>query len=836
MVRRELRSSWGRLIFFFLSIMLGVGAIVAGRSMLQNANLAIASEARNLLTADIMLDTNRPWEEATLEKISQVAAPPLVTARAETVDLATMLRPADPENEGALMVELKGIEPAFPLYGDFFLKGGERFDYSLLENNGAVVSVGLLDRLDLKVGDRVNIGSGSFEIRGAFEQEPGGSGGGFRLGPRVFIGLGTLRQIGLTGFGSRARHRLALKTQEASVAPLTRSLRAALNTRLVNVRSYKDSEQNMSEQFRRTEDYSSLVGLVILVLGGIGISNVTRVFIDQKKKSIAVLKCIGATGNRILAAYLAQIVIMAILGSLAGLLFAIAVLQLIESNFASQLPQYMTYSLRPAAAAQGFAVGLGISLIFSALPLLRIRRIKPNVLLREEVSPTRRRFDLLRWGVAFVALLALLMLVAWQAGSIKVGLFFLGGLALTAGLLYVAAVVLIWMVRRARRVGSFTLRQAINSLHRPGNQTRVIVMVVGLGVFLVISIQSIQSNLLREFDLGRYGNLPGMFLIDIQPDQQEGVIEMVQALTGERPTIVPTVRMRMQAINGREINFEDEEMRRDRGRLGREYVVTYRPHLESNETILEGNFWDTMPSAEPEVSIEEGMKGLAGLDLGGTITFDVQGRRITATVTSIRRVDWRNSRTGFMVLFRPGSLENAPQTMIAPINAPADELERSRFQRRLADRYPNVTVIDVVDIVQAIKRIVENISLAISFVGAFVLLTGIMILAGSLAMTKFQRIYETALLKTLGAKRKVVLSILLAEYGLLGLVAGIIGSGAATGLSYATSRYVFDIPWSFTPTVNLSGVAATILLVIVVGAVSTADVITRKPLATLRAQ
>jgi putative ABC transport system permease protein len=292
----------------------------------------------------------------------------------------------------------------------------------------------------------------------------------------------------------------------------------------------------------------------------------------------------------------------------------------------------------------------------------------------------------------------------------------------------------------------------------------------------------------------------------------------------------------MQAINGREINFEDEEMRRDRGRLGREYVVTYRPHLESNETILEGNFWDAAPSAEPEVSIEEGMKGLAGLALGGTITFDVQGRRITATVTSIRRVDWRNSRTGFMVLFRPGSLENAPQTMIAPINAPADELERARFQRRLSDRYPNVTVIDVVDIVQAIKRIVENISLAISFVGAFVLLTGIMILAGSLAMTKFQRIYETALLKTLGAKRKIVLAILLAEYGLLGLVAGIIGSGAATGLSYATSRYVFDIPWSFTPAVNLSGVAATILLVIVVGAVSTADVITRKPLATLRAQ
>ena len=627
MVRRELRSSWGRLIFFFLSIMLGVGAIVAGRSMLQNANLAIASEARNLLTADIMLDSNRPWDEEALEKINRIAVPPVVTDRTESVDLATMLRPADPENEGALMVELRGIESAFPLYGEFLLKGGERFDYSLLENNGAVVSMGLLDRLDLKVGDRVNIGAGSFEIRGVFEQEPGGSGGGFRLGPRVFIELSTLKQIGLTGFGSRARHRLALKTREKELAPLTRSLRAALNSRLVNVRSYKDSEQNMSEQFKRTEDYSSLVGLVILVLGGIGISNVTRVFIDQKKKSIAVLKCIGATGNRILAAYLAQIIVMAIAGSIAGLLFAMAVLQLIESNFADRLPQYMTYSLRPQAAAQGFAVGLGISLIFSALPLLRVRRIKPNVLLREEVTPTRRRFDLLRWGVAMGALVALLMLVAWQAGSIKVGLFFLGGLAVTAGLLYLAAALLIWLVRHAKRVRSFTLRQAINSLHRPGNQTRVIVMVVGLGVFLVISIQSLQTNLLREFDVGRYGNLPGMFLIDIQPDQQQGVTEMVETMTGERPTIIPTVRVRMHAINGREIDFEDETVRRERGQLGRVYVVTYRPNLESNETIIEGEFWGPEPSAEAEVSIEESMKGLGGLDLGGTVTFDYRAAK-----------------------------------------------------------------------------------------------------------------------------------------------------------------------------------------------------------------
>jgi putative ABC transport system permease protein len=327
-----------------------------------------------------------------------------------------------------------------------------------------------------------------------------------------------------------------------------------------------------------------------------------------------------------------------------------------------------------------------------------------------------------------------------------------------------------------------------------------------------------------------------MFLIYIQKDQEQGVSELVTQLTGERPLLVPTVRVRTVGINGKEIDFDEADRKRERVRLSREYVATYRPGLESNEKIIAGEFWDSSPSPEPEVSIEESMRGIAGLDVGGDMTFDVAGRKLTARVTSIRHVDWRNSRTGFMVLFRPGSLESAPQMMVGAINGPTGEVDRSRFQRALVEKYPNVSVIDVVDVVKAVERIINNITLAVSFVGAFVLLSGALILIGSLAMTKFQRIYEVAVLKTLGAKRKVLLKILLAEYGLIGLVAGIIGSTAAIGLSYATSRFVFEIPWSFTPVINFTGVAATVFLVTAVGTISTFDVLTRKPLATLRAQ
>ena len=836
MARRELRTAWRRLLFFFLCIAIGVGSIAAGRSMLQNAEIAVASEARNLLTADVQIDTNRPWNDETLAVINRLAVPPLVEGRTETIDSATMLRPADPAREGAVMIELKGIEPAFPLAGDFKLTNGERFDYSLIENNGAVVAPSLLDRLALNVGDEVKIGSETFQIRGVFSQEPGG-GNSFRLGSRVFIERAAVERAGLTGFGSRARRRILLATPQGKMDELVKQLRAELpNNSLVTMRSYKDSQDRLNEQFSRAENYSSLTGLVILVLGGIGISNVTRVFIDQKKKAIAVLKCLGGTGWRITAVYLLQVIVLGAGGSLLGVLFGKAVLLLIAGRFAAALPQYMSYGLRLSAVAQGIGAGVLISILFSALPLLRIRNIKPNELLREEAGETHRRFDPLRWATGAVVVISLLLLVSWQANSLRVGTFFLVALAATAGALYLAATLLILLVRRTRTFSSFAIRQAINSLHRPGNQTRVIIMVVGLGVFLVITIQSLQQNLVREFDISRGGNVPNMFLIDVQKDQSQGVSDLVLNATGERPLLVPTVRMRIVAVNGEEVDFDKEDMKRDRGRLSREYVVTYRPALAENEKVIAGEFWDATPSPEPEASIEESMKGLSGLDVGGTITFDIQGRKLTARITSIRHVDWRNSRTGFMVLFRPGTLENAPQMMVGALSGPPDEIERARFQRALVDKFPNVSVIDVVDVVRSIQRILNNITLAVSFVGLFVLLSGILILAGSLAMTKFQRVYETAVLKTLGAKRKTLLKILLAEYGLMGFVAGLIGSAAGAGLSYAASRWVFEIPWSFTAAINLGGVAATVLLVTVVGAISTFDVLSKKPLVTLRAQ
>lgn len=834
MALRETRAYWKRLLFYFICVVIGVAAIITLRSAIRNFYQVMAGDARTILTADIAIDSSRPWTKGALAAIDVFAKSPPVVDRTETIEAPTMLRPADPKHEGAIMVDLKAVERGFPFYGQITLVDGRIFNTSMLNNRGVLVGRGVLDRLSLKVGDSVKIGDLIFEIRGIIDREPG-TGLGFRLGPRVFLEKSAIEAAGLTGFGSRARRRILLKAPNADVNKLVKEIRSSLKNNLIRVRSYRDSQERLNEQYTRAENFLSLTGLVILVLGGIGISSVTRVFIEQKRKTIAVLKCVGGKGLQVTASYLIQITALGILGSLVGVAVAKLALFSIEKYYAASLPPEMVYSLQPGAVLQGIGVGILVTILFSAMPLLRIRLIRPNVLLRDENQIATRKFDPLRWGIGTVVAIGLILLCSWQAGSIRIGVFFLGGLLTVAGILYLAALLIMRMMRRIRNLRSFALRYAISSLYRPGNQTRIIVLGTGLGVFFIVATYFLQMNLMREFDLERRVNTPNLYLIDIQPDQTEGVKNLIKQQTGENAELVPTVRARIFAVNGVEVNFENPDHRKDRDRLGFEYTLTYRSYLDSKtEQIVEGKFWNNQPSSTPEISADEALKGMMGLDLGSTITWDILGRKITAKVTSFRRIDWRNSRTAFYILFRPGVLEKAPQMMIAPVDGPADEAKRSQFQRVLIDRYPNITIIDVVDILRGVRKLVDHVTLAISFIGSFVFFSGVLILAGSIAMTKFQRIYESAVLKTLGARRSLILKMLILEYGVLGLVAGAIGSTAGAALSWGISKYVFEIPWDYFPSIHILGLALAAIAVMLVGAFSSVDILARKPLATLR--
>ncbi len=835
LTRREIRSSWRRLLFFFLCIALGVGSVVALRSLIQNLTKAVGTDARALLTADIEVNSTNDFSPAEIGRIEEtIARSNIVEDRNETLTTAQMVRPSDPKNESVKFIELKGIEPPFPLVGDFTLSDGKIFNFGLLQNNGAVIAEVLLEDLKVKIGDKLKLGEGEFTIRGTFGEEPGGT-SGFRLGARIFIEKKAFDTAGITRNTGRIRRRILYRTSD-NPTDLVTHLREALKGTTVNVVSYREQQENMGEQFKRTEDYLALTGLLILVLGGVGVWNVARAFVEQKRKTVAVLKCLGAGGTRIISVYLLQILTLGIVGSLFGVVLAQLTMWFVKWRFVDAMPSKMTYGVSLSTGGQGLLLGVLISLLFSALPLLQIRNIKPKLLLRDENNVNITRLDWTKWLFGVFSLAGLLGLAVWQAGSVTVGVFFLVGLGVTALILYLAATVLTWMLRRVRRLSSFSIRQAVNSLYRPGNQTRIILLAVGLGAFVVLAVQSMQSNLVREFDFTRNQKLPSLFFIDIQKSQVDELKQLVSSRTGEEAEAIPTVRARVAYVNGTPFDFQQREVRQQQGMIGREFAVTYRPNLDENETISQGSWWTGDPSETPEVSVEEDMSERLKVTPGDSLTFDISGRKITARVANIRKLDIRNTRTAFVFVFRPGTLEKAPQSYAATVLKHISATERLRLQRDILEKFPNVQIFDVADILATVQRLIANFVLAISFVGSFVMLSGVLILIGSIALTKSQRVYENAILKTLGANRRILATILFAEYGLLGLLAGIIGSSFAVALSYAVSRYVMDIKWEFDAATTFVGVLATTLVVTFVGVASSFDVLFRKPLATLRSQ
>lgn len=838
MAVRETRASWQRLLFFFVCIAVGVAAIVALRSVIQSVREVFGTEAKALIAADVLIGSNRDWPAAAKATIDRRLEEAGATARTETIETATMVRPADPSKPLAKMVELRGVQPTFPLYGEVTLEGGQRYSHALLEHRGTLVRPELLTSLGLKVGDAILIGPTPFTIRGVVSREPGRM-GGFSLGPRILIDYADMPSTGLLNFGSRANRQLLVKVPEERIQPLVRTLRGELREAFINVRSYRSNEDQIGRDFDRAENYLSLVGLVIVILGGIAVSSVTRVFILQKIRSIAVLKCVGARSSQVIAVYVLQVVALGLAGSLLGVAIARAAIAAIPIALgsSSSLLAEAHYGVTASAAAQGIAIGVLVSLLFSVVPLLQIRLIKPSLLLRDESS--RRRPDWVTITAFVVVTLGLIGVTAWQAASLRAGIVVCVGFAGLAFVLHLAGRGLVALVAPLAASRSFPLRHAVLHLSRPGNQTRVILLAVGLGAFFIVGVRSLQATLLDEFSIQVAADSPDMFLLDVQRGQLDGVRAFLSdpSRGAGQFQLIPVLRARVVGVAGRETNLNGVEEVRERGAgIGREFTITYRSHLEPNERIQEGRFWNG-PSPDPEVSVERQIAERAKIHVGDTLRFDILGRTIEPKVTSIRDVDWRESRNGgFVFVFRPGVLDQAPQTFVAPLKGPGDPSARARFQRDLVDRFPNVSVIDFHEVLETVRDVMSKVTLAITVVGGLVLFSGALILVGAVAMTKFQRVYEAAVFKTLGASTRTITRMLLFEYGVLGSLAGLVGSLGAIALTWGVSKYALEIPWRIFPSEHVAGVVLTAILVAVIGVLSSLDVLRNKPLATLRAE
>src|SRR5687768_3123533 len=659
MAWREVRASWVRLLFFFVCVALGVAAIVVLRSVIQNIRETLTSEARQIVGGDIVVQTGRPWPPEQLALLAREVAQGGVTARSDAIETRTMAATGTRERGRVRLVELKGVTAGYPMYGGVTLEDGRALDPTLLSGFGMVVPREFTVEMGVAAGGTVRVGGRDFVIRGvSVEDRVQRGSGGFAFGPRLYIALDDLKALGLLGFGSSATYQSFLQVPEDRVDPLSRRLRTVFANQPVGVRSWRGFEDRLGQNLVTAENYLSLVGFAMVVLGGIGVWSVTRVIVQQKVRSVAILKCVGASGVQVLGAYLLQILWLAVSGSLLGIVLAAVSLLFVPASMLEPLGierATVTWS----AALQGLAVGLLVSLLFALVPLLEMRFVKPLLLLRADTAQTARRADWVSRFAGALTLAALVLVAVWQAGSLRAGLFVSGGLAVVWVVLYVASRWLVKIAARLSRARSFALRHAVISLARPGNQTRVILMAVGLGCFFVIAVRAMQHNLLAEFAAQLGESSPDLVLIDIQADQAEGLRALAAPYAIEPPRLMPLMRGRLTGLRGTRVNRWSAEEIRQTNRLTREFGITYRDHLQPNEELRAGAFWSSPLADKPadvdtEVSISEEVEEQGGVGVGDLVRLDFAGQPVVARITSVRRVAWDETQNGgFFFVLRP---------------------------------------------------------------------------------------------------------------------------------------------------------------------------------------
>jgi putative ABC transport system permease protein len=847
MAWRETRQSWGRLLFFFLCVALGVAAIVVLRSVVQNVRITLTREARFLVGTDVLVSAPRPLTEAQQRTIDQtIDANGGVTARTSIVETMTMAAAeGSPQGSNAAvrLVELRGVEPAYPFYGAVELADGRPYSHALLAGRGVLVQPEFLSALSLNVGDRVRLAGRPFTIRGVVSRDRvQRAGGGFAFGPRAYLDLAELRTLGILGVGSRATHMLALRVEPAGMEAITADLRRAFENETVGVRSWRTLEDRLGRNLSVTENYLSLVGFAVVVLGGIGVWSVTRVVVQQKIRSVAILKCLGATSGRVLAAYLLQMLWLAACGSALGVALAAVGVAAIPESLVKPLG-ITGVGLTLSAVLQGMSVGLLVSVLFALVPLLEIRRVKPLLLLRADTKTTARARSWQSFLAGAATVGALALVAVWQAGSLRAGLFVSGGLAAVTLVLLGVSRLLIRAAVPLTRSRRFAVRHAAISLTRPGNQTRVILMAVGIGCFFVMGMRALQANLLHEFSLQLGPSTPDLILIDVQRDQVDGVRTLTASHTNTAPQLVPLIRARVVGIQGQRTVLADADAVRKHGRLTREFGLTFRDTLEQNERVVAGAFWSSAlalapQGADTEVSISEEVVRDADVQVGDLMRFDIAGAHLSARVTSTRKVGWDETQSGgFFFVLRPApALDRVAMSYVGFVELGGRAEARGALQRDLVKAFPNVSAIDVSALIQSIREILNNVTLGVTVVGAITLVGGVLILIGAVAMTKFQRLYEAAIYRTLGASTRRIAAMVAVEYGILGFLAGLLGAAGALGLSWVLAEFLFEMDWRPAPGILSAGLVLTSIAVMVVGLAASMDILVRKPLGTLRSE
>lgn len=787
---KESRGSRGRLLFFTACIAIGVAAVVGVAAMAGTLEDGLRAQSRDLLGADLKVESRRPLDPRIEEMVREGGAVETTFIREFPTTAVPM--PKDGEAGSAVRVSLKAVRGVYPYYGEVVLDPPGALQDAL--EKGAVVA----PTLGLKPGDEVRVGALVLPVAALVTQEPQQFGFmAMFAGPRVFVADKALEGSNLLGFGSRLRYQLLARMPGPGAGALVKELRAdAPGAEYLRIESWRAGQPRLRRAIVRVERYLGLVALLSLVLGGVGVAQIVRAWIVSRTPSIAVLRCIGMRPKEVLSLFAGQVMLLAFIGSAIGATLG-SLLPLTFLDLAGDLirPEVITGSLfQPGAIVRGLVLGLAIALLFSLPPLTAVWRVSPARVLRNEAEPlpVPRSVGVIAWTALLGGILAT---ATFQASDFELGLAFTLGFGALIGVLMLGARL---VMRAAARMPRERLHpylvQGVAGLARPGAGTTAGIVALGLGVTVIVSMALVERDLSTGLRDAVPDTAPTMFLVDVQPDQKDGVDSVLADGGATAVQSAPIVMARMRAINGVSIaDIVEQRGGRARWTLTREQRMSPMAELPESNEIVAGELWNDPDMLE--LSLEERYARDMGVNLNDTLRLDVQGVPMEFKVTSLRRVEWRSFSLNFFVGVEPGALEGAPNFRIAAARLPAET--EQQVQDRLAAEFPNVTMIRIRPILEQVVSLLDKIADGVRVLGAFTVFAGLAILAGAISAATLRRRRETALLKTLGATRRGVGALFIAEYGLLGAVAGLLGSIGALVLAWGFLEGVAELDFGW---------------------------------------
>jgi putative ABC transport system permease protein len=845
---REMRSSRGKFLFVLLSVAIGVAALTGVRGFSASFRTTLLMRARSIMAADLaarMFQQPTPGQQQGLDEIRATGVQ--ITTVTEMLSMASSPKSMDP-----ILVAVKAVDPAlYPFYGEVELSPASGLK-SALGPHSVAVGDDLLLRLGLHVGDDLKVGGQLFRIAASVVNEPDRLSGSFAAGPRVLMSRDALESTGLLAPGNHANERFLFKLPPPSDGrPVSDTAIADLKARLetllpeAQLTDYREANPTVTQGLDQATSLLSLMSLVALVLGAVGVAMAMRAHLQQRLDTIAIMKSLGARSTQIMKIYLLQTLLLGLAGGVLGVLFGIAV----QLAFPHVLPKVLDVQtqlhIQPRAILVGLGSGVLTTLLFTLPPLLDIRSVRPILILRRAVEENDDPFvpavlkkitKNIAQIVATALILAGLAAIAMTlSDSVEVGKWFSAGLVGVLLILLAASAALLWALKfflnRTRLHLPSALRHGLANLYRPGNPSAALLAALGMGVMQIMTVYLVQRAVVTELHIASAPNIPNVFLVDIADTEINGMRTLLKAQPGitAEPELLPVTTSRIEAIDG--VAADHAKLKNTPRRMLRSINLTWADAAPPGTKVVAGEWWKP-DETRPEVAISQRQADRLGVKLGSIITFAAQDSQINATVVALTSSNGQHAYSRAEFTLPHAALKGLPVIWYGGVHvAPA---QVSQFQRALYLAYPTVTVINVAQAIETVRAVVIQITYVIQFLAAFSIFAGIIILASSIAGTRYRRIREVVVLKTLGATRARIATIFSIEFAVLGLVAGIVGIGFANLIVRVLENRVFNVAYKSQLLLNLGALLTIAALTVVTGWAASHRVLGQKPLEVLR--